>query len=67
MSNSRIYLVQSVNDSKRLVRATNPAQAVRHVARAEITASVASQDDLVTLLPTHKIEDASAANDVESE
>lgn len=67
MSNTRIYLVNSVNESKRLVRATNPAQAVRHVARAEITASVASQDDLVTLLPTHKIEDASAANDVESE
>lgn len=67
MSNTRIYLVSSVNESKRLVRATNPAQAVRHVARAEITASVASQDDLVTLLPTHKIEDASTANDVESE
>ncbi len=67
MSNSRIYLVQSVNDSKRLVRATNPAQAVRHVARAEITASVASQDDLVTLLPTHKIEDASASSEAEAE
>lgn len=67
MSNSRIYLVRSVNESTRLVRATNPAQAVRHVARAEITASVATQDDLVTLLPTHKIEDASAANDAEGE
>lgn len=67
MSNSRIYLVRSVNEAQRLVRATNPAQAIRHVARAEITATVATQDDLVNLLPTHKIEEASASGEGEAE
>ena len=44
---SRIYLVLAkVGDAKRLVRAPNAAQALRHVAN-DFTVAVASQDELV--------------------
>lgn len=45
---TRLYLVVD-GDKKSLVRAPNPAQAIRHVAR-RITAEVASQDDIVSLV-----------------
>lgn len=45
---TRLYLVTD-GEKKSLVRAPNPAQAIRHVAR-RITAEVASQDDIVALV-----------------
>ena len=60
MSNSRIYVVRASDSTCRLVRAANQVQAVRHAAKAEFTAAVATQDDLVELLPTHKVEEAAA-------
>ena len=52
MSKNRIYIVSLNTDDKtirppRLVRATNRAQAERHVARGVIVARVASQDDII--------------------
>lgn len=47
---SRIYLVTDKGRPPRLVEATHPAQAVGHVARASITAEIASQQDLVDLV-----------------
>ena len=49
MSSARIYVVKTPTAS-RLVRAPNVAQAIRHVAAQTLTAEVASQDDLVTLV-----------------
>ena len=51
----RIYKIRDTEsrDDERayaLVRATNPAQAIRHVVRDRFTADVASQDDLVELV-----------------
>lgn len=55
----RIYLVRNLlvdedadtgQPMHRLVRAPNAAQAVRHVAADTLSASVASQDDLVLLI-----------------
>lgn len=59
---SRIYLVQDTStEAKTLVRAHNQAQAVRHVARNRLSVTVASQDDLVTLVAGGvKVEDAGA-------
>lgn len=48
VADSRIYVVKH-NNAQRLVRAGNPAQAIRHVAKKEISAEVASQDQLVEL------------------
>ena len=45
----RIYLVKH-GKSKRLVRASNCNQAIRHVAESMIAATVATQDELVQLL-----------------
>lgn len=67
MSNNRIYLVRAKTTHCTLVRAANQAQAVRHVARAEFTATVATQEELVSLLPDHPVEDASSAPEVEAE
>ena len=56
----RIYLVESTDaqEAKRLVKATSPSQAVRHVA-SKYSAEVASQDQLVQLLSVGvKVEDA---------
>lgn len=45
----RIYCVDD-GQNKRLVRAHVPSAAVKHVAEGYITARVASQEDLVTLM-----------------
>ncbi len=45
---TRIYLVTAAGVSH-LVRATNRAQAMNHIARATIQASVATQDELLAL------------------
>lgn len=59
---SRIYLVQDTDTTtKALVRASNQAQAIRHVARNRLSVTVASQDDLVEQLAAGvKVEDAGA-------
>lgn len=68
---TRIYLVQDTESkTKALVRASNQAQAIRHVARNRLAVAVASQDDLVELLAGGvKVEDAGAetAEPVESQ
>lgn len=50
---TRIYLVQTQHAgqviARRLVRAPNQAQAIRHVATASITAEVATQDECIEL------------------
>lgn len=52
----------------RLVRATSPAQALRHVATDIMAVKVASQDDLVSLMGAGIIvENATAAAVVEEE
>lgn len=58
---SRIYIVADRAQplSARLVRATNRAQALRHVAEDELVVEVASQDRLVELVSTGSVvEDA---------
>lgn len=45
----RIYCVSDGN-TDRLVRAHHPSAAIKHVADGLITARVATQDDLVTLM-----------------
>lgn len=55
---TRVYLVQprradgqpSDITERRLVRATHPAHALRHVADGAYSVEVASQDDLIALL-----------------
>ncbi len=61
---TRIYLVtDNTTGAKRLIRAAHQAQAVRHAARAQITVTVASQDDLVFLVADgHCVEDANASD-----
>jgi hypothetical protein len=48
MSDTRIYVVND-GQKKRLIRAPNQAQAVRHAAK-DFKADVASQDDLCELI-----------------
>ena len=56
---TRIYLV-SGGDQPRLVRASSQAQAIGHIVRGTYKAIVASQVDLVELLPNGtQIEEAS--------
>ena len=48
---TRIYLVTDVETNKRrLIRAGNQAQAIRHAAQTRFDIEVAGQDDLVSLL-----------------
>ena len=54
----RIYLTEDQTGAKRLTKATTPSQAVAHHARSTIQVRVASQDDLVKLLPTIPVEEA---------
>ena len=60
---SRIYLVRprAFDGRTVLVRAHNQAQALRYVASADYTVSVAKQDDLVEILTAgYEVEDATA-------
>lgn len=65
----RIYLVTDRNtQTRRLIRAANQAQAVRHAAQSRFDIQVASQDDLVTLLAAGQaVESATQATEAESE
>jgi hypothetical protein len=53
---TRVYIVgpkvkaDGAPDTRRLVRATHPSHALRHVADDELFVTVASQDDLIELL-----------------
>lgn len=48
---TRIYLVTDTKtDEQQLIRAGNQAQAVRRAAQSKFSVTVASQDDLVTLI-----------------
>lgn len=67
MADKRIYLVAPSTPKdgappsalgERLIRATNVAQARNHAARETFAVNVASQDDLVRLLGTVKVENA---------
>ena len=63
MSKARIYHVDVLSDPafpvQRLVRASSPAQAVRHVAGKMISADVATQEEIVDLVTKGvKVEDA---------
>lgn len=49
MSKSRIYLVQ-IGERQHLVEAVSRAQAVAHIARSTITASIPTQWELVELV-----------------
>ena len=55
---ARIYKVVG-GDKPRLVSATSQAQAIVHVVRNQFKATVATQADLVDLLPATKVEKAS--------
>ncbi|MEY8688409.1 MAG: hypothetical protein AB9M53_00835 [Leptothrix sp. (in: b-proteobacteria)] len=60
---TRIYLVTSTitPGTDRLIDATSPAQAVRHVARDTLAVEVAGQQDIVRLLTAGtKVERAGA-------
>jgi hypothetical protein len=47
---SRIYLVENINGTNKLVRASAPSQAITHAAKQTFTARVATQDDLVSAM-----------------
>lgn len=59
---TRIYAVHDAGlNTTHLVRATNPATAIRHVAARQYTAEVATQDRIVdTISAGGKVLDASA-------
>ncbi len=64
---TRIYVVTETDENegtvpgKKLVRAGNPAQAIRHVTKGRFTAEVADQDTLVACISAGtKVEDAAA-------
>lgn len=51
---TRVYVItdRKTDQRVRLVSAANPSQALRHVANDQWSAIVASQRDLIDLLPT---------------
>ncbi len=54
MSEARVYIVKDkLNQSTRLVRAANPAQALRYVAQDTFAVAPAKTDDLVKLIGTN--------------
>lgn len=61
-SAARIYIVtDKVANSKHLVKATNQAQAVRHIAAARLDCMVANSIEVVTLMQSGAtVEDATA-------
>lgn len=65
---TRIYVVRTTKEAPgialRLVRASNPAQATRHVANAFLTCDVASQDDCIAAATDGvKVETAGSGSD----
>lgn len=60
MTPKRIYVVQKAGtEQRRLIRASNVAQARNHVARDTLQVAVASQDELVSLVSGGaRVEDA---------
>ena len=46
-TNTRIYIVGSLDNTIRLVRASPPHQAISHVAHSQFTVRVPTQDELV--------------------
>jgi len=46
-TNTRIYIVGSLDGIIRLVRASTPHQAISHVAHSQFTVRVPTQDELV--------------------
>lgn len=63
---TRIYSVLVDKKSIRLVRAANPAQALRHVAKTSFDVRVSTQDDLVGAVADGvKVEDATKEDDGE--
>lgn len=60
MTTKRIYVVQKAGtEQRRLIRASNVAQARNHVARDTLQVAVASQDELVSLVSGGaRVEDA---------
>lgn len=66
---TRIYLVTDTESGKkRLVRASNQPQAVRHAARNKFTVEVAGQDDLVSMVATGcPVEEAGADEQPEAQ
>lgn len=60
---SRIYAIAENGELKHLVRAPNPAQAIRHVTANRYSAEVADQETLLRLLGDGvSVTDASKAN-----
>lgn len=49
-SRTRIYAVKDKTNTVRLVKATHPSHALRHVAADSFSVDVASQDQLVELV-----------------
>lgn len=47
---TRIYYVTAEDGESRLVRASSPAQAIRHVARDRYRVSVAAQETIVEMV-----------------
>jgi hypothetical protein len=47
-TNNRIYILGSLDGTTHLVRATTPHQAISHVAHAQFTVRVPTQDELVS-------------------
>jgi hypothetical protein len=46
-TNTRIYIVGGIDGTVRLVRASNPHQAISHVAHSQFTVRVPTQDELI--------------------
>lgn len=61
-SEARIYMVQALNGDAMLVKATNQAQALRHVARTIYTVRVPTALEVAEEMAVgQKIEDATSA------
>jgi hypothetical protein len=66
MKEDRIYIVGSLDNSVRLVRAATRHQALSHVASTSFTVKLASQNDLVTWVTSGlKVESARAPDQLQ--
>ena len=68
MATTRIYVVRdTANESKRLVRASTQAQAIRHVVKDRFEVTVADQETLVFMMSNGAMVEDAAAEPVEQQ
>ena len=67
MTTQRIYIVTAKSGAKRLVQATNPAQALRHVASNEFGVQAAKAVEVAQLMSAGVVLEQSRVDDLGGE